>query len=326
MTTNMKPGFRRMIFISLTVPYVACGQGIFSPPDYQSTMISNPALTGSEGNGLVRLSYINNYPGNSFNLHTALLSYDGYFPSIHGGAGFYLSDNYLGGIINDLRGGLSYSYFLQAGKDLFFSAGLSAAFCHRGFNYSDAILPDQIDPLAGVVSPSGETLLPGGRTVFDISTGFLFISGNLFGGISISHLTQPDISGSEFADASFRRSIMMHIAGDIGINREKNILLRPVGRFEVQKGLFSGGAGAVLETSHLSFNSILFFDNHQNFDTQAGFTMTISGLILNYNYHFNIISGKNLLPLSVLHEAGIAIGLNDVDKRKTVKTINFPKL
>ena len=60
---------------------------------------------------------------------------------------FILSDDYLGGIVNDMRGGLSYSYFFQAGKDLFINAGLSASFYHRGYNFDKAVLPDQIDPL-----------------------------------------------------------------------------------------------------------------------------------------------------------------------------------
>ena len=48
---------------------------------------------------------------------------------------FYISNDYLGGIVNELRSGLSYTYFLQAGKDLYINAGLSASFFHRGFNY-----------------------------------------------------------------------------------------------------------------------------------------------------------------------------------------------
>jgi type IX secretion system PorP/SprF family membrane protein len=316
----------RLICCLFIISTVVCGQEIFSPPDYQSTMISNPGVTGSEGDGFIRFSYMNYYPGNSFNLHSALISYDAYFPSLHGGAGFYVSDNYLGGIINDLRGGLSYSYFLQAGKNLFFSAGLSASFNHRGYNFTGAILPDQIDPLLGVAFPSGEALSPVGRTVFDIGTGFMVISGRIFGGIAISHLAEPDIYKSEFGNVSLRRSVLLHIAGDVGINREKNLLLRPVGNLEVHKGFLSVGAGVVFEANHLAFNSIFFFNNSQNFDVQTGFSVNFAGLILSYNYHFNIVSANNLLPLSVLHQAGVAVSLNNVDKRKTVKTINFPKL
>ena len=92
-------------------------------PGYQLTLLGNPGLTGSEGEGSLRLSYLNFYPGNRFNIHSVNVSYDGYFPVLHGGAGFYISDDNLNGIINNLRGGFSYAYHFQAGRDLFISAG-----------------------------------------------------------------------------------------------------------------------------------------------------------------------------------------------------------
>ena len=145
--------------------------------NYQMTMISNPAVTGSEANGKIRVAYLNYYPGNSYNLHSVSLSYDSYIPSLHGGAGIYLLDDYLGGIVNNLQGGVSYSYYFRASENLYISAGLSASLYHRGYDFSGAVLPDQIDPLLGAVNSSGETLTSHGRTVFDLATGFLFISG-----------------------------------------------------------------------------------------------------------------------------------------------------
>ena len=121
-------------------------------------MMNNPALSGSVRDSELRLSYLNFYPGNNYNLHSVYFSYDSYFSGLHGGAGVLSSDDYLGGIINDIRGGISYAYFLQAGKDLFINAGLSASVYHRGFNFENAVLPDQIDPLGGVTLPSSEIL------------------------------------------------------------------------------------------------------------------------------------------------------------------------
>ena len=161
-------------------------------PGYQLTLIGNPGLTGTEGTGYLRLSYLNLYPGNNYNLHTVNVSYDGYFPGLHGGAGIYITNNSLSGIVNDLSGGFSYAYHFQAGSNLFVSAGLSASIFHRGYSFSGAVLPDQIDPVRGAVLPPGEILDLKGRSVLDLSTGFLLMSGRFFGGISVSHLTEPD--------------------------------------------------------------------------------------------------------------------------------------
>ena len=324
----MKMIYIRNLFILLfMLPLVVRAQEIFSPSGYQSAMISNPGMTGSEGNGYIRLSYLNYYPGNSFNLHSAMVSYDGYFPSLHGGAGIYLSDNYLGGMINDVRGGLSYSYYFQAGEKLFISAGLSGSFYHRGYDFGGAILPDQIDPLHGAVYPSGEALSAQGRTVFDIGTGFLLMTDRFFGGISVSHLAQPDLTSTDFTDEKLLRSILLHLSVDVGIDREKNLLLRPTGELKFQGDLITSGIGAAFESNYLAFNTLLYLNNLKNIDLQAGFNINPgAGIIIFYNYRFNIASPENLLPVTVLHHAGVAVSLNNVDKRKIVKTINFPKL
>lgn len=315
-----------LLFIISFLEISSFGQELLPDLNYQGTMISNPALTGSEGDGLLRLSYQNLYPGNNYNLHSVCLSYDSYFPSLHGGAGFYLSDNYMGGMINDLKGGFSYSYFFRAGTDLFIGAGLSASFFHRGYDFSGTILPDQIDPLDGVVSMSSESLSSRGKTIFDVSTGFLFIAGRVFGGIAFNHLTEPDLSNSELASNRLYRKILIHGSGKIDIDAGKKLFLRPIGKIEISKRLFTAGAGVVFESRNLSLNTILLADNLKNIDLQAGFSVKTGIIVVFYDYRFNIASGENLLPVSLMHYTGIALSLNNVDKRKTVKTINFPEL
>ena len=315
-----------LLFIISFLEISSFGQELLPGLNYQGTMISNPALTGSEGDGLLRLSYQNLYPGNNYNLHSVCLSYDSYFPSLHGGAGFYLSDNYMGGMINDLKGGFSYSYFFRAGADLFIGAGLSASFFHRGYDFSGTILPDQIDPLDGVVSMSGESLSSRGKTIFDVSTGFLFIAGRVFGGIAFNHLTEPDLSNSELASNRLYRKILIHGSGKIDIDAGKKLFLRPIGKIEISKRLFTAGAGVVFESRNLSLNTVLLADNLKNIDLQAGFSVKTGIIVVFYDYRFNIACGENLLPVSLMHYTGIALSLNNVDKRKTVKTINFPEL
>lgn len=293
---------------------------------YQATLMSNPSLAGSQGDGIARLSYMNLYPGNNYNFHTVLLSYDSYFPELHGGAGIHIANEYLGGIVNNLRGGFCYSYYLQAGRDFFIAGGLSASFIHRGYDFRNGILPDQIDPLRGAVLPPGETLADRGRTVLDLAAGFLFISGKYFGGFSVNHLAEPDPSGSQYAEGKLKRSLLIHGAADFNISDGKDLSLIPMAGVEMARGLFHASAGVSLESKFLSVNVIILSGSEDNFDLQAGFSISAGSLMLFYNYRFNIISGENLLPFSLLHHTGIAFGLNTVDKRKAAKTINFPKL
>jgi type IX secretion system PorP/SprF family membrane protein len=321
----VKQLWKILIFI-IAIPDFCSGQETDPGPGYQMIMMNNPSLSGSEGDGVLRLSYLNFYPGNNYNLHSVYLSYDSYFPVLHGGAGFYLSDDYLGGIVNDVRGGVSYAYFLQAGKDLFINAGLSTSFYHRGYNFDKAILPDQIDPLGGVSLPSSETLAMSGRTVFDLGAGFLIISGRFLGGISINHLAEPDLSLSGFSNERLKRKLLLHMASDFKLGKTENMKVRPLAFLGLQGGFLNAGAGAVIESNHLSINAVLSGDNGENMNIQTGFSLKSGKVSIYYNYRFNIVSGNNLMPLSLLHQTGLAFSLNNVDKRNIIKTINFPKL
>lgn len=316
-----------LYFLTIVVIHSYClGQGTVPGPGYQMLMMNNPSLSGSEGDGTIRLSYLNLYPGNNYNLHSVYFSYDSYFSKLHGGAGFYLSDNHIGGIVNDLRGGLSYSYFLQAGKDLFINGGLSASVYRRGYSFDKAVLPDMIDPLGGVSLPSAEILTNTGHTIFDIGTGFLFITGKIFGGFSISHLTEPDLSGTGFSNERLKRELLVHLSGDIDIDKNLNLKVRPVTFLDVQKSFLTAGGGAVLENKFLSVNAILLADDAKNLNIQTGFTLKSGKVVVFYNYRFNIASGNILMPFSLLHQTGLALSLNNVDKKNIIKTIKFPKL
>jgi type IX secretion system PorP/SprF family membrane protein len=312
-----------LIFI---IPEFCFGQETDIGPGYQMMMINNPAFSGSEGDGVLRMSYLNFFPGNSYNLHSVYLSYDSYFPVLHGGAGAYLTDDYFGGIINDFRGGFSYAYFLQAGKDLFINAGLTASLFHRAYNFERAVLPDQIDPLGGVSLVSSETLVNKGRSVLDIGAGFLFMYRRYLAGFSIDHLAEPDLSGSGLPNDRLKRKLLVHLSGDLDINKSSDLKACPILFFVLQGNSASGGAGASFEAKHLTINTILLGNNGNNMDLQAGFSFKAGGVTVYYNYRFNLISGNELTPLSLLHQTGLAFSLNKVEKRNAVKTINFPKL
>jgi type IX secretion system PorP/SprF family membrane protein len=314
-----------ILFIIILGAHVS-GQETNYSPGYQTIIMTNPAFTGSEGDGMLRLSYFNFYPGNNYDLHSVFLSYDTYMSVLHGGAGFYITDDYLGGIVNDLRGGFSYAYHLRAGEGTFINVGLESSFYHRGFNHNNIRLPDQIDPLNGFVFPSGEIIADRGRTVFDVSTGFLIISDRIYGGFSVNHLAEPDLSGSGSSIEKIKRKFSVQIAGNFDLSKNFNLAARPVLSAEIQNGHFIGGIGGAIENNAFSVNSVLIGNNTGSADIQTGISIKKGIILVFYNYRFNIVTGNKLLPLSLLHQTGVVFGLNNVDKRKTIKTINFPKL
>jgi len=288
--------------------------------------MNNPAMSGSGDAGTIRLSYFNFYPGNGYNLHSLYLSYDSYFDAINGGAALYLAKDYLGAHVNNIRGGISYSYFLQAGENLFVKAGLTASVFHQGFNFSNAVLPEQINAVGGALNPSSEALISSGRTVFDIGTGFIFESGKFSGGLAVLHLSEPDLSKGDGQEEIIKRKLYMHMCGEFSVGNRNNFYLKPVAYSSVQGGFFVAGAGASFENEHIAINAITMNDNAGNMNLQTGFSFGTGQLRFNYSYRFNVFSDNALLPLSLLHQAGIALKINNIEKIKRFNTIKFPEL
>jgi len=294
-------------------------------PGYQTVMLSNPAFAGAEGAAKLRISYLNFYPGKNFGFNTFYLSYDSFFPSLHGGAAAYVSNDNLGGIMNDLKGGIAYSYHFQAFKDVYINAGLSASFYRRGFNGSDLVFPDQIDPLGGIVNPTSQQLDLKPRTVFDAGAGFLVLAGRFITGFSVRHLTAPDLSEGTVTDEKLSREAVLHASALFQAGKNGSIDLRPMlyGDFRHSGYIIGGGCSA--GTGIFSVSGILLVNRAGDIDLSAGLSLSKGAVSFFYNYCFNLSSGNNLLPTSLYHNAGMVISLNNVEKRKTFKTIIFPK-
>jgi hypothetical protein len=79
-------------------------------------------------------------------------------------------------------------------------------------------------------------------------------------------------------------------------------------------------------SKHLAISTLVLGSNNGDVNIQAGFSVKTGKISFNYNYRFDINSAGLSLPLSLIHQTGIAIGLNNVDKRKIIKTINYTKL
>jgi type IX secretion system PorP/SprF family membrane protein len=320
---------KKSVLILIMAVWAAVGaqpQGIKAGPLYQILLLNNPGLSGSEGDGILRIAYVNHYPGNHLNLNSGYLSYDSYFGQLHGGASVFLSEDYLGGIINDLAGGFSYAYFLKAGKDLFINAGLSASVFHRGYNFGSAVLPDQIDPMGGITLPPGEILDARGKTMLDLGAGFVVSSGLLSGGFGVNHLAEPVVSTSAISSERIRRRYTAHFSGDFKLNTSHDIRVEPIFLTVIQGDYFSVEGGASLASDHFAVNTVVSADNGASMNIQAGFAVSFSIVGLFYNYRFNAVTGNELLPISLLHQVGISISLNNVEKRKAFRTINFPKM
>ena len=105
-----------------------------------------------------------------------------------------------------------------------------------------------------------------------------------------------------------------------------DINVTPLVTATFQDNRFTAGAGVALGISIVSVNSSVITGTDGNLDLRSGFSLMKGTAGIYYNYTFNLASGNTLLPFSLKHQAGLSISLNNVDKRKTIKTIKFPNL
>lgn len=308
------------------IPFYCPGQETGYGQGFQTITGTNPAFSGSGGDGTVRISYFNFYPGKNNNLHSVFLSFDSYFEGLHGGTGFYLANDYLGGIVNDTRAGFSYAYFLQAGENIFINAGLSASVFHRGFNFSGAVLPDQIDLIGNISPVSQESLANRGKTTFDVGAGFLVISGRFFAGISVNHLARPEINPAGSDEEKLKRKLSVHLAADLSLDKKNIFAVRPVFIGEWQGDFITAGAGLTVQTRILGVSTVAIKSSSGSFDVKTGFMISNGKFSFLYNYCFNLHSDNYLLPVSLFHQAGITLSLFNVEKSNRIRTIILPGL
>ncbi|MBE0673204.1 MAG: type IX secretion system membrane protein PorP/SprF [Bacteroidales bacterium] len=284
----------------------------------------NPSLAGASGDGALMLTYVSGYPGSGYGLNSYYLNYDTFIEKAHGGAGIFISSDNTGGLLNDSRLRLAYSYHLRASRDLFVFAGMSAGVIYRSFNTSKLIFPDQIDPLNGPVLPAGEAILSPSVIIYDMGVGFTVLYRNSMLSFDASHLFKPDLSGLGIPGTELSRVFTVQAFTRQGLRKE-DIFLVPYAEMSVGGGNYRIAIGPALEYSSVSAG-VLWLKTHNNSSIQTSISVRSGRMSWHYAFRFLAGEAEAGLPFGLMHQAGLRAGLNIVDKRKTIKAINLPDL
>jgi len=285
----------------------------------------NPAFTGVEGASSIRTSAFTFLPGNGFGLGSVYASYDGYFSSLHGGAGAWVSDDFLGDIMNDLRGGASYSYHFRAGRKVYVTTGLSAAVITRGIRSGSIILPGDIDPFRGITGGGTDYLQTAPVTRFDLGTGFTVSSGNWFAGASLIHLTKPSLS-DDAADYN-RLDGMFTFTGGITLTPGgKDFSLLPSAALLIQGDEVRIYLGSEASWKGLTGSLSLWHvtDGFTSMGVGAGWDAATVKIILSYSYI--IAGGDGSIGGTAIVKAGAMFSFGNVEKSRAPHIIKLPLL
>ncbi|HEY3390323.1 MAG TPA: type IX secretion system membrane protein PorP/SprF [Prolixibacteraceae bacterium] len=163
---------------------------------YANPLYLNPAFTGTSEYQRVVTNYRNQWPNQGNTYVTYNFTYDEYVNSIRSGIGVKLMyDRELNGVVNSINTSFLYSYHIKANDQLFFTMALEAGFIYKQFNTSGLIFPGMIDQGTGVITGTYPLPFEDGQKIFpDFSFGMAGQADNVYFGVALHHLTQPDQS------------------------------------------------------------------------------------------------------------------------------------
>ncbi len=303
---------------------LACVLQAQHPAGFAAGTGKNPSFAGMEGDGVLRLVYQSLFPGGGYNLNSYHLSYDVFLEPINGGVGVAASSDHSGGILSDTRVRFAWSYHLRATKELFVFAGINAGFIHRYFNTSGLIFGSQIDPLNGIGVQQGENVNYPSSLFYDMGAGFTILYRNSFLSFDASHLFRPDLSRSGIQGADLARIYTLQAFSRQDLGRD-GICLVPYAEIAASRKDYRVALGSALEYNSLGL-SALWLRSAVGNSIQTGCSIKMERLTLNYAFSFLAGGSESGLPFGLMHQAGIRLGLNIVDKRYIVKAIILPEL
>ena len=193
-----KRGLKTVVLGALLLGAASAGaQDVPFSQFYANPLYLNPAFAGSAVAPRISLGYRAQWPGLVSPYTTVSASYDQYFNDLHGGIGAIVMSDRQGdhGILNTNMLGVMYAFHFQLTRNIRMSAALQASLVQNALNVSNAMrFPGQIDPNLGFVYGLDGVQLPSktSQISLDFNAGVLVSSDMWYGGLAVSHLTQPN--------------------------------------------------------------------------------------------------------------------------------------
>lgn len=304
---------------------VSAQDAVYSQP-FEQLLNLNPAFVGARGYGSVSFFHRSQWlqlikPFQYYGVSTSLP-----VERIHGAVGFAMVRENYSSLFSVTRAECIYSYEAMISSALLASFAIQAGGIQSGFNASELLYPDQIDPATLTTLPGNETGLPRGKTVPDFATGFAAVYRSMYFGASVHHLTRPLLLGgyriplrvTAHAGYNFEisRSLLsmqpLNISPNLTFWHQGNLTLVQAGSYFSIKPFYAG----LWARSNISFNWITFV-------ALAG--ITAGRLQVAISYDADALSVSRL-PRKGSWEVTCSLKVDQIKKRKTIHAIKCPKI
>ena len=205
---------------------------------YANPVYLNPSLSGITGSYRAILNYRQQWGNIGYS--TSAFSMDGGIDKYSGWSIQVMNDNQMNRIISTTSFFSSLAHRINISKKWQIGMGLRLGYYQKSFNWQNLTFEDQLDPRYGAIYTTNEQIKDLKINNLDISTGFIFTSDNIVGGISLNHINRPIEEYNNDTDLNLPIKITVHAAGNL-INKDirkkffylsPNIIYEKQGSFE----------------------------------------------------------------------------------------------
>jgi type IX secretion system PorP/SprF family membrane protein len=186
---------------------------------YAAPLYLNPALTGSTQLTRIGVNYRNQWPSIPVNFINYSFYADHYFIDANSGVGLLVNSDLEG--MAGLRSqsiSLFYAYQLHLTRSWTFRAGFQGSYFIRDLNYSKLTFGDQFDETGQIKAVTSDVFSSNWKVTFpDMSLGGVFYNKNLWVGLSVHHITQPDMAFLDQDQSILPRKYSIHAGYKINI-------------------------------------------------------------------------------------------------------------
>ena len=307
------------------------GQDVEFSQYYANPIFLNPAFAGSEDYTRIAVNYKSLLPSSYGSYSNYSASIDNYYDDLSGGLGFQImNDRQSQGVINNLGFSLVYAYQAKLNKNWVLSTGIRIGYNIVTLNAQNLVMPDMIDPVDGVSSPSRETGLYQQSLYFDFSAGMLSWYDNYYLGLAVDHLTKPQISLGSDDPGPIDRKYTVHGGMEIPFYNmiyRVNMTVSPNFIYQQQGSSSKINLGAYLNRQY--FTTGLWLKTSTQFNLVGAVIMLgyiSENTIFAYSYDIPFYMGGVDGIIKGAHEVTFTYKFKYKRKRKNIKAIKCPKI
>ena len=288
---------------------------------YANPLYLNPAFAGSDYCPRVSLNYRNQWPGISGSFITTSASYDQHIDALSGGIGLLVWDDRAGeGTLRTSNVSGIYSYELPVTRKFSIRAGIQATWAQKSLNWSKLTFGDQIHARRGFIYNTQEVKRDQAVNYVDFSAGLVGYSENVFGGISVNHLTEPNESAVK-GNSPLPRKYTVHGGVNIPLttqSRGPKTYISPNLIAQLQDNAMQINLGMYLSRGPLITG--LWYRYNESVIALLGFQTGI----MKFGYSYDITVSKLTNTTAGSHEISLGFQFECKPRRRSFRTISCP--